>query len=69
MEKRRFLLDEVNKIGIELSDTQVEQFIKYYELSITFICSCLFIVYKKRETNIMSLLFIIVCYLTIKIFS
>ena len=32
MEKRKFLLDEVNKIGVELSDTQVEQFIKYYDL-------------------------------------
>ena len=32
MEKREFLLNEVKKIGIELSDVQVEQFIKYYEL-------------------------------------
>ena len=32
MEKRKFLLNEVNKIGVDLSDVQVEQFIKYYEL-------------------------------------
>lgn len=32
MEKRKFLLSEVNKIGVELSEVQVEQFIKYYEL-------------------------------------
>lgn len=29
---KKFLIDEVKKIGIELSDKQVEQFIKYYEL-------------------------------------
>ena len=32
MEKRKFLLSEVNKIGVELSEVQMEQFIKYYEL-------------------------------------
>lgn len=32
MEKEKFLLDEVNKIGIELSGVQVNQFFKYYEL-------------------------------------
>lgn len=32
MEHRDFLLNEVNKIGIELSDKQVEQFLKYYDL-------------------------------------
>ena len=29
-----FLKNEVSKIGIELSDKQIEQFIKYYELLI-----------------------------------
>ena len=32
MDKREFLLTEVNKIDIELSEQQVEQFLKYYEL-------------------------------------
>ena len=32
MNKKEYLLNEVNKIGIELSDVQVEQFLKYYEL-------------------------------------
>ena len=32
MNKKEFLVSEVNKIGIELTDIQVEQFIKYYEL-------------------------------------
>ena len=32
MEKIEFLVSEVNKIGIELTDTQIDQFIKYYEL-------------------------------------
>lgn len=32
MEKRKFLLSETSKIGVDLSDVQVEQFIKYYEL-------------------------------------
>lgn len=32
MDKRKFLLTEVNKIDIELSEQQVEQFLKYYEL-------------------------------------
>lgn len=32
MEKKEFLLSEVKKIGIELTDKQVEQFLKYYEL-------------------------------------
>ena len=29
---KKYLIEEVNKIGISLSDNQVEQFIKYYEL-------------------------------------
>ena len=29
---KKYLIEEVNKIGISLSDKQVEQFIKYYEL-------------------------------------
>ena len=29
MEKKEFLLSEVEKIGIELTDKQVEQFLKY----------------------------------------
>ena len=32
MKKNEFLINEVNKIGIELTDKQVEQFIRYYEL-------------------------------------
>lgn len=32
MNKKKFLIEEVKKIGIDLTDTQVEQFIKYYEL-------------------------------------
>ena len=32
MNKKELLFEEVNKIGIELTDKQVEQFIKYYEL-------------------------------------
>ena len=32
MYKKKFLIEEVKKIGIDLTDTQVEQFIKYYEL-------------------------------------
>lgn len=32
MNKKEFLLEEVNKIGIELTDNQVDQFLKYYEL-------------------------------------
>lgn len=32
MHNREFLINEVNKIGIELNDTQIEQFLKYYEL-------------------------------------
>lgn len=32
MDKREFLLTEVNKIDIELSEQQVEQFLKYYDL-------------------------------------
>ena len=32
MDNKEFLINEVNKIGIELSDVQVEHFIKYYEL-------------------------------------
>ena len=32
MEKRKFLISEINKIGIELTDEQAEKFIKYYEL-------------------------------------
>ena len=32
MDKRKILLDEVNKIGVELSEHQIEQFIKYYDL-------------------------------------
>ena len=32
MEKKEFLLSEVKKIGIELTDKQVEQFLRYYEL-------------------------------------
>ena len=32
MEKRKFLINEVSKIGVELKDKQVEQFLKYYEL-------------------------------------
>lgn len=32
MNKKVLLFEEVNKIGIELTDKQVEQFIKYYEL-------------------------------------
>lgn len=32
MDKREFLLTEVNKIDIELSKQQVEQFLKYYDL-------------------------------------
>lgn len=31
---KNFLISEINKIGIELTDVQVEQFIKYYELLI-----------------------------------
>ena len=27
---KKYLIEEVNKIGISLSDNQVEQFIKYY---------------------------------------
>ena len=29
---KKYLIEEVNKIGINLTDNQVEQFIKYYEL-------------------------------------
>ena len=29
---KKYLIEEVNKIGISLSNKQVEQFIKYYEL-------------------------------------
>jgi 16S rRNA (guanine527-N7)-methyltransferase len=32
MKKKELLINEVSKIDIELSDNQVEQFIKYYEL-------------------------------------
>ena len=32
MNKKELLFEEVNKIGIELTDKQVEQFIKYFEL-------------------------------------
>lgn len=32
MDQKEFLVNEVNKIGIELSEEQVNQFIKYYEL-------------------------------------
>ena len=32
MDKKEYLLEEVNKIGIQLSDLQAEQFLKYYEL-------------------------------------
>ena len=32
MDKKDFLINEINKIGIELTDIQVNQFIKYYEL-------------------------------------
>lgn len=32
MYNKEFLINEVNKIGIELTDIQVEQFLKYYEL-------------------------------------
>ncbi|MBR4982526.1 MAG: 16S rRNA (guanine(527)-N(7))-methyltransferase RsmG [Lachnospiraceae bacterium] len=32
MDKKEFLLSEVRKIGIELTDIQVEQFLKYHEL-------------------------------------
>ena len=32
MKNKEFLINEVNKIGIELTDQQVEQFMKYYEL-------------------------------------
>ena len=32
MNKKEFLLNEVGKIGVELTDKQVEQFLKYYEL-------------------------------------
>ena len=32
MDKKEYLLNEVKKIGIELSELQVEQFFKYYEL-------------------------------------
>ena len=32
MKKRDYLINEVKKIGVELSDKQVEQFLKYYEL-------------------------------------
>lgn len=34
MDKRKYLIDEVSKIGIELSNIQVDQFLKYYELLI-----------------------------------
>lgn len=32
MDRKNFLLNEVNNIGIELTDKQIEQFLKYYEL-------------------------------------
>ena len=32
MNKKEFLLNEVRKIDIELTDNQVEQFLKYHEL-------------------------------------
>ena len=32
MEKKNFLVNEISKIGVDLSDIQIEQFIKYYEL-------------------------------------
>ena len=32
MEKKSFLVNEISKIGVDLSDIQIEQFIKYYEL-------------------------------------
>lgn len=32
MASKQFLIDECNKIGIELTDRQVEQFIRFYEL-------------------------------------
>ena len=32
MNKKEFLVSEVNKIGIELTDIQIDQFIKYHEL-------------------------------------
>ena len=32
MDKKEYLLNEVKKIGIDLSDLQLEQFLKYYEL-------------------------------------
>ena len=32
MERRKFLINEISKIGVELKDKQVEQFLKYYEL-------------------------------------
>ena len=32
MNNKEFLVNEINKIGIELTDKQVEQFMKYYEL-------------------------------------
>ena len=41
MDKKDFLINEINKIGIELTDIQVNQFIKYYAhhiLSIFFYC-------------------------------
>ena len=32
MDRKQFLIDECNKIGIQLTDRQVEQFIRFYEL-------------------------------------
>ena len=32
MDKKEYFLNEVEKIDIELSDLQVQQFLKYYEL-------------------------------------
>ena len=32
MDKKEYLFNEIRKIGIQLSDIQVEQFLKYYEL-------------------------------------
>ena len=32
MDRKQFLIDECNKIGIQLTDRKVEQFIRFYEL-------------------------------------